>query len=91
MADRDKIHEFDRLVNEAREEIAGGKIPKNRMDELTEKLNSKMPESVRTKIQGFNNADNAPDAKMAFTTNAKSSDIIPRTAHSITPELSPAG
>ena len=67
---RGKIHEFDDLKDQHREELAQGDITEDRLDEMDAELLDMMPPSVKAHMPGFDSADNAPAVKSAFTTNA---------------------
>lgn len=89
LADRDKIHEFDKSVDDARAEADSGELTVDRMEELSEKLNAKMPSSVRTQMPGFENASNAPDAGAMFSAKANpgASSFPQSSSPAIQPEM----
>ena len=67
--ERDKIHKFDDLKNQHREELAQGGITEDRLDEMDAELLDEMPPSVSAHLpEGMRTDMNAVNLKTEFTT-----------------------
>lgn len=75
--ERQEILKFQEKADTARERVADGKITKSELDDLDTDLSDAMPPSVKSHLPGYDTAENAPNAKSAFTAHANSTDIAP--------------
>ena len=70
IADRRQLHKAHDLVQEKREVIKSGAVTVEDLKNYDAEIMDALPPSARKRIPGFDNADNAPAAKTAFTDNA---------------------
>lgn len=72
LAERQKVHEFDELKNQRREELEEGGISEDRLNEMDEELLEAMPESVRAHVPELAAKEAAPSVKTSFTAKPNS-------------------